>query len=294
MRARVVVFLGDIGGAESVCYCSPGCDHPLSDKALRLPWRNWDRELRDGCQAKDSDVLIIGSDTTWKGWERELGRDAADAGFGDRVSLPIGFVRYDETQLNPAGGRQHWDFFDRLRRILGGEPVPGAIDPVDGRPLDSFQKPAQIILLDITRGFRAAPFLASAALAFVQAEERRKTAAAKDHKGVQHRIWYAAKPKHDEARIWDLSHFREGVELSDALDGFVRHGRADDLAAFFRASTIPAAGALAGPMQQFAERQGQDPVFLPPAGALRGRPRAPGGQLGPFLKAELDSRPGQR
>ena len=53
--------------------------------------------------------------------------------------------------------------------------------------------------------------------------------------------------------IWDLTPFVEGVELSDALDAFSRHGRADDLAMFFKNSQITEVIKLAEPMRQFAD-----------------------------------------
>ncbi len=199
---------------------------------------------------------MVGSQKTYHDWESHLNGDAEKAGYKDRNHLPIGFLRYNDQMFAPTNSGAFWGFFDDLRQVLGGEPISTLKEfrVIDDSPTAAFSEPADYVLMDITRGFRAAPFIGASALAFVRASDRRHRQAENGRRHLQHRIYYAAREAETDGitPVWDLTPFVDGVELSDALDAFTRHGRADDLSDFFRESQNQAAKDIAPLMQQFA------------------------------------------
>lgn len=137
-----------------------------------------------------------------------------------------------------ASTEERWEIFEQLVALVDPDRpvVPGEVRPTG-------------IVVDITHGFRSQPFFAAAAIAFAQSERRRRWTEAKSP-AVPVRIAYAAYepsggPGPDRGQnatrsdapaeqvvvpIWDLTQFLDVLRWNTALDGLLRHGRADDLA----------------------------------------------------------------
>ncbi len=262
MNARIVLFLGVMSGrgtqAEKARYALAHQLESAQDQARLLPWSVLVAEAEAARPGGRVQVVVIGSQKTYDDWESYLIGDAAKAGYKNRDHLPIGFLRYDDQMFVPTNSEAFWGFFDDLRQVLSGEPISAlsGFDLIDDSPKTAFSEPADYVLMDITRGFRAAPFIGASALAFVRASDRRHRHTEDGCRHLQHRIYYAAREAESDdgiTPVWDLTPFVDGVELSDALDAFTRHGRADDLSDFFRESQNQAAKDIAEPMKQFAD-----------------------------------------
>lgn len=249
MTARIVLFLGVSSKTKEARYARWDRLDDASAEETRLPWSVLVAEAQsEPDNAEPIQVVGICSDTTQYGWEDHLADDICRAGFTDRAELPIGFLTYDEDRLDPSN---YWSLFEKLRVALSGEALDGSVDLrlCRGSKLDVFGRSAERVVVDITHGFRAIPFIGASALSFVQGANRRH------QREVAYRICYAAEQaeRNGVIPVWDLTPFAEGVKLGDALDAFARHGRADDLSAFFGQSKVPAGQRLAEPMRKFAD-----------------------------------------
>jgi hypothetical protein len=266
---RIVLFLGAIRSRGAVAQrtkyvlCGEATSEGESTAQLYLPWPILVNQA--GGLAAQPHAVLIGSDASYRQWIdfNYLGPDLNNADLDNREALPIAFVRYDRDAMQSPNSPGFWAFFEAMRCVLSGGPIdnlPG-FETLGDSPTASFQTTSTDVLVDITRGFRAVPFLGASALAFVQAEQRRErqrpSELSEGPPRVRHRIYYAALDDDgddgDTTAVWDLSRFTEAVELSDALDAFTRHGRADDLADFFADSNTSEAKELQGPMRQFAD-----------------------------------------
>ncbi len=270
MNARIVLLLGKRTGTldkEEQLYVlatEPGAEPP--DCAELLPWRVLVEQARKGSQQGQTQVVVVGTRETWDAWQGQLYEDAAAAGCKGSDAIPIGFLQYDEGIFAPGISDRYWAFFERLRKVLGGEPC-GDLDGfriVENSPLDPFNQSCGYVVVDVTRGWRALPIVASAALAFCRAADRRghqREPSASTTTNVTprlvHQIFYAALDAKDRRTnavpVWDLTRAIEAVELSDALQAFSRHGIADDLAEFFEQAEIACAREIAAPMRRFAD-----------------------------------------
>lgn len=249
MTSRIVLFLGKLANTREARYARWDRLDDASVRETRLPWLVLFDATKDGSGTEQlTQVVGICSDTTLGDWQCHLVDDICRAGFDDRSEMPIGFLTYDEDRLDPTN---FWDLFEKLRVALSGDALDDRNGPILSRESDrnAFHLRAERVVVDITHGFRAIPFIGASALSFAQGANRRH------QKNVTYRICYAAEQAehYGVVPVWDLTPFAEGVELGDALDAFARHGRADDLSAFFTQSQVPAAQELADPMQKFAD-----------------------------------------
>lgn len=218
-------------------------------------------EGRTGVSAPDhcSSIVIVGTAKTRedffvrKDLVRELRVHLAEAAH----DVPIAFLQYDHSALTGDvernGEKSFWDLFEGLRHVLSPNALSfangGALSHMQG-PVEPFQESADDVVVDVTHGYRATPFLAAAVLSFVlteiRSESRRLFAAQPQNEAiggrtvardVRHHILYAAfemVPEDGaiEVPVWDLTRFVLASRLADAVDALVCYGRADDLAAF--------------------------------------------------------------
>lgn len=266
MKSRIVVFLGLAENTDPARYALEGGEAAsLASETTRLPWNVWFDCIRaDGGKPEEATIVVVGSAKTEETW--------LESGFLDddlhKIGMPydrrhIAFLPYDwGTLLEAHGVGGFWAFFDALRKVLAGEPLSGVESLRWLRGADADERVGHVVV-DITHGFRSIPFLGGAVLEFVQTAARRdaeQTAERRDeaHPAPRHRVFYAAAEAGKEGNrgdvpVWELTPFLEAVELSRALDAFMRHGRADDLAEFLARSAEPACQRLAEPMRAFAD-----------------------------------------
>lgn len=249
MSSRLVVFLGDHD--KKAHYIADGV--PKSDAQQFLPWNVWQASAKSPSLAALPEIVVVGTRTTKEVWlsdKERLFTDLGDhAGHPNAFSHPVGFLLYDESLLLEPQG--FWAFFESMRAILAGEPLgfdqPRGFEVYreDDATKAAFARPVNHLIVDITHGYRSIPFLSGAVIDFVQTARM----------NVRHEILYAVL-EGNLGTVRDLSLYTTAGRLNRALDQFHRHGRADELAAFFedeRVAHVPACKALAGPMRAFAE-----------------------------------------
>jgi CRISPR-associated protein Csx16 len=188
-------------------------------------------------------LLMLGTSDTrgqWFGPEplfpKEL-RKGLDASPGGSERHPLlGF------QEIPVGKdrEQRWQIFQTLVDALQPTPLSLAYNE---HPARQEPQPPEEIVLDITHGFRSAPFFAASAVAFQRSEQRRLGLS-----GPRFRIVYAhyepkkfrEKPDSYVAPIWYFDDLVEVLDWNTAIDDLMRHGRADELEQRVRASQVEA------------------------------------------------------
>ncbi|MCX7631662.1 MAG: CRISPR-associated DxTHG motif protein, partial [Geminicoccaceae bacterium] len=140
-------------------------------------------------------ILVLATEEARAKHEDGLRAALAEAGTAvpEFVAVPSGGARADQLAL-----------FAALKAALRGAEGP--------------------VILDITHGFRAQPFLAAAVVAFVRAV---------DDPPPETRVVYAAfeaKSKDGVAPIWDLTYLVELLDWTFALRMFLQTGRAEEAA----------------------------------------------------------------
>ncbi len=185
-------------------------------------------------------LFVVGTRRAWADWidcsvlfseiQNSLGQDSC------RVS--IGFLEYDFDAIGSFGERSEkafWDLFRDLKTLLSGEALAlgERLMCVEGNP-QQLLAPSEHVILDITHGFRAGPFLSGAVLQFVASEQRRTEAP----RAINHHILYAAADVVKQMAsqpafvpVWDLTRFMAVARWNAAIDALMRYGRADDLEA---------------------------------------------------------------
>lgn len=249
MSSRLVVFLGDHD--KKAHYVADGV--PKSEAQQFLPWNVWQASAMSPSPAALPEIVVVGTRTTKEVWlsdKERLFTDLGDhAGHPNAFSHPVGFLLYDESLLLEPQG--FWAFFESMRAILAGEPLgfdqPKGFEVYreDDATKAAFARPVNHLIVDITHGYRSIPFLSGAVIDFVQTARM----------NVRHEILYAVL-EGNLGTVRDLSLYTTAGRLNRALDHFHRHGRADELAAFFedeRVAHVPACKALAGPIKDFSE-----------------------------------------
>ena len=123
----------------------------------------------------------------------------------------------------PAGRErdERWELFDILGTLIDFQPIAKT---------EEAAAPDEI-LLDVTHGFRAQPFLGAASVSFLLSEWAREGVAAPPALRI---LYGGYDPNNPPAEgtlpdIWDLTEFITATRWNTALDGLMRHGRADDL-----------------------------------------------------------------
>lgn len=146
-----------------------------------------------------------------------------------------------ETVPRGQDDRELWSLFEVLVRALR---APGAPH----------------VVLDVTHGFRAQPFFAAAAVAFVRALQGDEGARSMS---VRYGA-FDAKSEDDRTPIWDLTPFLDVLEWTTALRTFLSTGTSEEVAAL----AAPLGSALARDWAQ-GGRQGDRPSLDRLAAALR-------------------------
>lgn len=204
--------------------------------------------------AQPISLVVVGTIDTWSDFftREELVRDMRRHLGGAANNLPIAFLQYDAWAL--AGGKEDqaerafWDLFEGLRIVLSPKALAfsESLRHVQGDQSAFLLGPVNDVIVDVTHGYRATPFLASVVLNFVLTElrgERRRLFPSTgpdeaEEEGrrreldPRYHILYAAldiAPEGDIVPVWDLTRFMFAARLADAIDAFVCYGRADDL-----------------------------------------------------------------
>ena len=179
-----------------------------------------------------SSLLMLGTSDTEAQWfgptplfpeELRRGLEAVPGG-GERFPV-LGFQQIPMGETR----EQRWEIFQRLVEAL--QPTPLSLAHPGGASQQEPQPPDEIVL-DITHGFRSAPFFAASAVAFQRSEQRRL-----GHTGPRFRIVYAhheprkfkENPEEYVAPIWFFDDLIEVLDWNTAIDDLMRHGRADEL-----------------------------------------------------------------
>lgn len=147
----------------------------------------------------------------------------------------------------PQGGTdaERWQVFEQLLDCLEDTPRAGETTA------------PETIVIDITHGFRSAPFFAASALAYAQAVRMRS-----DRAAPELRVLYASLPwGSDAAEIQDYTLILQALAWNNALTGLMRYGRADELERLLRERQ---ALIMRGP-----DRPKTPPPFLRFAGAAK-------------------------
>lgn len=175
-------------------------------------------------------LLMLGTSDTEEQWfgpeplfPKELHRGLqASPGGSERCPL-LGFQRIPTGETR----EQRWEIFQALVNAL--QPTPLLLSH-NGFPAQREVQPPDEIVLDITHGFRSAPFFAASAVAFQRSEQRRLGLT-----GPRFRIVYAhyefkrkAEPDY-AAPIWFFDDLIDVLDWNTAIDDLMRHGRADEL-----------------------------------------------------------------
>jgi CRISPR-associated DxTHG motif protein len=167
---------------------------------------------------------------------RELrkGLDASSGGSKRHPLLGFRQIPVGETRA------QHWEVFQTLVEALQPKPLTLSYN---GHRAQKEPQPPEEIVLDITHGFRSAPFFAASAVAFQRSEQRRLGLS-----GPRFRIVYAhyepwkrgADPEGYVVPIWYFDDLVEVLDWNTAIDDLMRHGRADELEQRVKASQAEA------------------------------------------------------
>ncbi len=160
---------------------------------------------------------------------------------------------------------ERWEIFERVRKTLSQTPDADSADRENG----------DVVLFDVTHGFRSHPILAMAAVQFALARQLQATRRAKLSDTntpvhlpgpVQIRILYGA----FEAKsgtgdwaitpIWDLTEFVQATAWHSALSALMRFGRADELLEIAKAEKSAQIRAARGRGEQGRDLRGHGTV----------------------------------
>ena len=152
-----------------------------------------------------------------------------------------------------------WDLFDSVVRALDPQPIEADPSGLFDGPFET--APPDRIILDITHGFRAQPFLAAAAVLYTQAEVQRRGDTMPPVR-ILYAEFQSAKDDGSEkdapakpTPVRDLTRFLDIVAWNRAVDELERFGRGDALAALLERERRPlrAAGAAFGRLSRALE-----------------------------------------
>jgi len=247
---RIVAFLGGDVDYDPRLYAlvERNIRTQRSSPTLQEIWIKLAAALNgEGLGMSATSLVIIGTSQTRKKFldtgelQQEISKSCRESS-----ALPIAFCECDLEPFGQADVQQgeegFWKIFESLRVALSPKPLveSSTLKFICGRD-DVAKCDVDHIVLDITHGFRALPFLASAALSFVLTEmrgESRVVGSASNESGArvltQYHVLYAALESVGDdpevpVPVWDLTRFVLAVRLAAAIDALVCYGRADDL-----------------------------------------------------------------
>jgi len=154
-------------------------------------------------------IIVLGTADVERRWF------GADELFRQYFEGNVTFVRL------PMGATtaERWELFEKVSGVLTEKPLEKAGEETG---------PGQIIV-DITHGFRAQPVLGMAALTYVISDWSRNKIESPPRLRVLYGAW-EARDENDVTPVWDLTELVTAALWNSAIDSFVRHGRADDMA----------------------------------------------------------------
>ncbi|MCS6900465.1 MAG: TM1812 family CRISPR-associated protein [Myxococcales bacterium] len=236
MKTRIVSFLGLSNRETPPYYDEVPYEIEVFSGGQRV--RTAKTALKDvatvlATEDNNCSLLMLGTEQAKNRWFGQEGAFRLELQKGLAAS-PGGLSRNPMLgfQSIPEGTTREecWRIFTTLNHALQAEPLELSI-PGDTTTQRESQEPTEIVL-DITHGFRSAPFFAASVVAFQRSEQRRK-----GQNGPRFRIVYAHhepwKYKEDPdgytAPIWFLDDLIEVLDWNTAIDDLMRHGRADEL-----------------------------------------------------------------